>query len=168
MFTKSKINEPAAKVPESGDALFRKELGSELNSSTVQSPTKKKPTASVLSLDLHVKGNLETVGELLIEGEVDGDIRAHLLTIGQGATVRGELIADDIVVNGHVIGRVRGLKIRLTSTARVEGDIIHHMISIDSGAHLEGVVQRHNDPLTVALQKGLPHPTLTDIGDLGA
>jgi cytoskeletal protein CcmA (bactofilin family) len=56
-------------------------------------------------------------------------------------------VADDIVVNGRVIGRVRGLKVRLTSTARVEGDIIHKTIAIESGAHFEGSVQRQDDPL---------------------
>ena len=44
-------------------------------------------------------------------------------------------------------GRVRGLKVRLTSTARVEGDIIHKTIAIESGAHFEGSVQRQEDPL---------------------
>jgi cytoskeletal protein CcmA (bactofilin family) len=42
---------------------------------------------------------------------------------------------------------VRGLKVRLTSTARVEGDIIHKTIAIESGAHFEGSVQRQDDPL---------------------
>ena len=56
-------------------------------------------------------------------------------------------MADDIVVNGRVIGRVRGLKVRLTSTAKVEGDIIHKTIAIESGAHFEGSVQRQEDPL---------------------
>lgn len=42
---------------------------------------------------------------------------------------------------------MRGLKVRLTSTARVEGDIIHKTIAIESGAHFEGSVQRQDDPL---------------------
>ena len=56
-------------------------------------------------------------------------------------------MADDVVINGRIIGRVRGLKVRLTSTARVEGDIIHKTIAIESGAHFEGSVQRQEDPL---------------------
>ncbi len=56
-------------------------------------------------------------------------------------------MADDVVVNGRIVGRVRGLKVRLTSTARVEGDIIHKTIAIESGAHFEGSVQRRDDPL---------------------
>lgn len=108
---------------------------------------KAKPPASVLSADLQITGNIKTTGDINIEGNVEGDIRAHLLTVGEGATVTGECLADDVVVNGRVIGKVRGLKVRLTSTARVEGDIIHKTIAIESGAHFEGSVQRQEDPL---------------------
>ena len=65
-------------------------------------------------------------------------------------TLKGEVIADDVVINGRIVGRVRGLKVRLTATARVEGDIIHKTIAIESGAHFEGSVQRQDDPLTKA------------------
>ena len=94
-----------------------------------------------------IKGDMKTTGDIQILGTVEGDIRAHLLTVGEGSTVKGEVIADDVVVNGNVVGRVRGLKVRLTSTAVVEGDIIHKTIAIESGAHFEGSVQRQEDPL---------------------
>ena len=101
-----------------------------------------------MSANLTVVGNLNTTGDVEVEGTIEGDIRAHLLTIGEGATIRGEVIADDIVINGHIIGRVRGLKVRLTSTAKVEGDIIHKTIAIESGAQFEGSVQRQENPLS--------------------
>ena len=81
------------------------------------------------------------------EGTIEGDVRAHLVTVGESATIKGEIAADDVVVNGRVIGRVRGLKVRLTASARVEGDIIHKTIVIESGAQFEGTVQRQEDPL---------------------
>ncbi len=87
---------------------------------------------------------------------VEGDIRAHLLTVGESATIKGEVVADDVVVNGRVVGRVRGLKVRLTATARVEGDIIHKTIAIESGAHFEGSVQRQDDPLNGGKAKPVP------------
>ncbi len=113
---------------------------------------------SILSSDLTVVGNLRTSGDIQVEGTVEGDIRAHLLTVGESATIRGEIVADDIVVNGRVIGKVRGLKVRLTSSARVEGDIIHKTIAIESGAHFEGSVQRQDDPLATG-RTALPPPT---------
>ena len=112
----------------------------------------------MLSSDLHVTGNLKTTGDINIEGTIDGDIRAHLLTVGETATIRGEVIADDVVINGRIVGRVRGLKVRLTSTARVEGDIIHKTIAIESGAHFEGSVQRQEDPLSGNKSKSAAQP----------
>jgi len=103
-------------------------------------------------------GDLKSLGDIQIEGTVEGDIRAHMLIVAETATIRGEIVADDIVVNGRVIGRVRGLKVRLTSTARVEGDIIHKTIAIESGAHFEGSVQRQDDPLSAG-RTALPAPS---------
>ena len=109
---------------------------------------KPKAAASILSTDLMIKGNVKSSGDIQILGQIEGDVRAHLLTVGEGALVKGEVIADDVVINGKVAGRVRGLKVRLTSTAVVEGDIIHKTIAIESGAHFEGSVQRQEDPMS--------------------
>ncbi|MFT4715652.1 MAG: cytoskeletal protein CcmA (bactofilin family) [Paracoccaceae bacterium] len=171
MFSKSKIKDTAPKpsmgearpTPAGGTAPMGKPAPAPsvppLGSGPTPGPSaapKSKPAPSTLSSDLVVKGNMKTTGDIQIEGMVDGDIRAHLLTVGEGATVKGEIVADDVVVNGRVIGRVRGLKVRLTSTARVEGDIIHKTIAIESGAHFEGSVQRQDDPLNTKVAKPAP------------
>ncbi len=152
MFSKSRINDPAPKAstdaapakPVETTPSFMRTTAADSAPSHV---TKSKPAASIFAADMTVTGNLKTTGDVVIEGVVDGDIRAHLLTVGETATIRGEIVADDIVINGRVIGRVRGLKVRLTSSAQVEGDIIHKTIAIESGAHFEGSVQRQDDPL---------------------
>ena len=146
MFSKSRINEPGSKTGGESDLVKPAEPAKPAFDYALSTP-KAKPAASVLSADLTITGNVKTSGDIQIEGVIDGDIRAHMLTVGESATIRGEIVADDIVVNGRVVGRVRGLKVRLTSTARVEGDIIHKTIAIESGAHFEGSVQRQEDPL---------------------
>jgi len=156
MFSKSKINDPAPAKPADAPKPATPAASASTPEPKSTAPSgdfrpsapKAKAPASMLSTDLHIKGNLKTSGDIQVEGQVDGDIRAHLLTIGESATIRGECMADDVVVHGHVIGRVRGLKVRLTSTARVEGDIVHKTIAIESGAHFEGSVQRQDDPLS--------------------
>ena len=147
MFSKSRINEPGPKTADADKPKAPEAATSKPQSDFMASAPKGKAQASILSSDLTVVGNLRTTGDIQVEGTVEGDIRAHLLTVGESATIRGEIVADDIVVNGRVIGRVRGLKVRLTATARVEGDIIHKTIAIESGAHFEGSVQRQDDPL---------------------
>jgi len=146
MFSKSRINDPAK--PESDVVSAPEPITTPKPSMdfTASAP-KVKVAASILSSDLTVTGNLKTTGDIQVEGTIEGDIRAHLLTVGESANIRGEVVADDIVINGRIQGTVRGLKVRLTSTARVEGDIIHKTIAIESGAQFEGTVQRQDDPL---------------------
>ena len=159
MFSKSKINEPGPKTaPEAEKAEKKEDKAPVMSEPSTHSTPKAKPPASVLSADLQITGNIKTTGDVNIEGNVKGDIRAHLLTVGEGATVEGECVADDVVVNGRVVGKVRGLKVRLTSTARVEGDIIHKTIAIESGAHFEGSVQRQEDPLNSKSAGMAPKP----------
>lgn len=161
MFSKSRINEPGPSkgtddVTPTDAATAPKSAAPKKAPEFTPTAPKAKPPASVLSSDLTIVGNLKTTGDIQIEGTVEGDIRAHLLTIGETATVRGEVMADDVVINGRIIGRVRGLKVRLTSAAKVEGDIIHKTIAIESGAHFEGSVQRQDDPLNQGGKGAVP------------
>ena len=156
MFSKSRTNEPGAAKPGEGDKTSMADApatAAKPAMDTKASAPKAKPPASVISSDLTITGNIKTSGDIQVEGNVEGDIRAHLLTVGDSATVKGEIVADDVIVNGRIVGRVRGLKVRLTSTARGEGDIIHKTIAIESGAHFEGSVQRQDDPLNANANK---------------
>ncbi|MEZ7812602.1 MAG: polymer-forming cytoskeletal protein [Paracoccaceae bacterium] len=152
MFSKSRINEPVAKPTgepnKPNEVKQNAELAEPNQAPEILSTSVQSPIVSILSSDLTVVGNLNTAGNVQVEGTIEGDIRAHLLTIGEGATVSGEVVADDIVINGHIAGCVRGLKVRLTSTAKVEGDIFHKTIAIESGAQFEGSVQRLENPLS--------------------
>ncbi len=169
MFSKSKITDPI----ETGNEAPRPATASPAMVSAAKpnpnSPaaapaavTRAKPAVSggpsIISPDLKVLGNLQTEGDLQIEGTVEGDIRANLLTIGETATIRGEVVAEDVVVNGHVIGRIRGKKVRLTATGRVDGDIMHNTIAIEAGAHFEGSVKRADDPINGQNGAAKPNP----------
>lgn len=142
MFTRTKNTENSDSHNDKSNADLLSFAGTGRNSGK-----NSRSAPSIISADLVVFGNLVTLGDMQIEGTVEGNIRSHLLTIGQSATIRGEIIADDVVIHGRVIGCIRGLKIRLTSTAQVEGDIIHKTIAIESGADFHGLVQRLENPL---------------------
>ena len=143
MFSKTRVTDPAPTPTPSTPA----EPERAFDSGPAPTPARTRSAPSVLSADLIVTGNIRTQGDVQIEGEVEGDIRAHHLTVGESATIRGEIMAEEVIVNGRVVGRVRGLKVRLSATARVEGDIIHKTIAIEAGAHFEGSVQRQENPI---------------------
>ena len=102
---------------------------------------------SLIGQGLHVTGSLVTDSDLHIDGTVEGEIRANVLTLGQGATVRGDIVAEDVVVSGTVHGSIRSDKVRLSNTSVVEGEIVHRIFAIEAGAHFDGTVQHTDDPL---------------------
>ena len=146
MFSKTRVTEPGPRHPTPETEPTRAPIMDSYDLPPQQG-MRTRSGPSVLSSDLTVKGNITTQGDVQIEGSVEGDIRAHQLTVGESAIIRGEIVAEEVIVNGRVVGRVRGLKVRLSATARVEGDIVHKTIAIESGAHFEGSVQRQEDPL---------------------
>ena len=103
---------------------------------------------SILSADLKIPGSIVSDGEVQLDGTVEGDVRATDLTIGEEASIKGEVIAENVVIRGRVNGSVRARQVQLSSTARVEGDVIHATLAIESGAYFDGLCKRSSDPLS--------------------
>lgn len=103
-------------------------------------------SSSVIGADLTITGNLESKGEIQIEGTVQGDVNASRIVIGQSARITGSLVADDIVVQGTVMGSVRGSRVTLQSASKVEGDVFHQSLAIEQGAYFEGKSRRSENP----------------------
>lgn len=105
---------------------------------------------SIISSDLLVQGTLISQGDMQIDGTVEGDIRSVTLMIGNGATVKGEIVAEEVVVRGRVEGRIRARRVQLDATAVVVGDILQEQLTVAAGATFEGSCRRSNDPLNLA------------------
>ena len=102
---------------------------------------------SVIGTDLVIQGNLTSKGEIQIEGEVQGDIYATHVVIGERARVTGGVIAEECVIRGHLLGTIRGRRVLLQGSAHVEGDVYHQTMAIEQGAFFEGKSRRTDDPL---------------------
>ena len=89
---------------------------------------------SVIGPDLTVNGDLISKGELRIDSEVQG----ARVVIGEHAHITGSVVAEDVVILGHVMGSVRGLRVSLQSTSHVEGDVRHQALVMEQGAFFEG------------------------------
>ena len=113
-----------------------------------------KAVPSIISADLTIKGDLVTSGEIHIDGEVFGDIRARAVTIGEHADIHGEIVAESIVVKGKVTGRMRGRAVHLTRTARTTGDIWHKTLGVEGGAIIQGQCRHMDEPDMVAPPSG--------------
>lgn len=116
---------------------------------TLSATTAPSSTSSVIGTDLSVIGNLESKGEIQIEGNVQGDIQASRIVVGANARITGSLVADDVIVQGTVMGSVRGNRVTLQSSSKVEGDVFHQSLAIEQGAYFEGKSRRSDNPKDV-------------------
>lgn len=105
-----------------------------------------KAPPSLLSAGLVVDGNLVCTGEMQIDCVVNGDVTAERLAIGENARVLGEVVADQLLIRGEVVGRIRARSVELDKTARVRGDIWHELLSIAAGAKIEGLCKFAENP----------------------
>lgn len=106
-----------------------------------QTPVKPVPP-SLLSVDLTITGNLKSKGEIQIDGTVHGDIATKKLLVGETADIKGEIVADSVLVHGKINGQIKAREVVLIKTAHVVGDILHENLSIEPGAFLEGLCKR--------------------------
>jgi cytoskeletal protein CcmA (bactofilin family) len=111
---------------------------------------------SVIGADLTIIGNLVSRGLVHIDGEILGDIQAVNVVVGETARITGAIVAEDIVVHGHTMGSIRGNRVMLQSSCRVEGDVFHQALSIEQGAYFEGKSRRFDAPTAGVTQPGVP------------
>jgi len=129
--------------------MFSKGSESELSGSESVSGLSTQPSAakaagmpSIISVDLKVIGDLHCAGDIQIEGTVEGDIKSQTVTVGEGAHVSGSIYGDTVRVSGNVTGQIEAKSVTLAKTAEVTGDVVHETLSIEAGAHLEGMCKR--------------------------
>lgn len=97
---------------------------------------------SILGSDLIVTGEINTDGDVQIEGRLDGNIKAGIITIGEKGFVNGNIIAGSVHVRGKVTGRIEANIVELTDTANVLADIVQDHLSIANGAFFDGKCSR--------------------------
>jgi cytoskeletal protein CcmA (bactofilin family) len=92
---------------------------------------------------LTVQGKIISTQDLTIDGRVEGTIELgnHGLTIGTGAEIKADLVAQTITISGTVTGNVTATSIvDLRATGSVEGDIVAPRLIMADGAVIRGRV----------------------------
>ena len=100
---------------------------------------------SLLGKEIKVIGKITSKGALLLDGVLEGEIKASKLVIEKSAKVVGSVTSEDLVIKGRIIGPVFGKKVRFGASARVEGDTFHETIAIEDGAYYEGSIRRYSN-----------------------
>lgn len=94
----------------------------------------------ILSSGVSIKGSVTFRSELLIDGEVEGEINSSgRLTIGKNAKIRGEIRAKSVIVDGTVDGNiVAAERCQLRAGCTLRGDIEAPRLVVDEAATFLG------------------------------
>ena len=97
---------------------------------------------ATIGASMHIKGEIRSDEELLVDGEVEGIVESgSLLTIGKHGKVRANIKAREVVIFGSVKGNIEALeKLAIRDQGSLVGDIKTAGISIDDGAYFKGSI----------------------------
>ncbi len=93
---------------------------------------------SLLGSDLKITGEIISSGTVEVLGEVDGNIAADTLTVGNDGRISGSVRATTIEVKGRLEGKVDSQTFTMRATSQVAADISYAALIIESGASIEG------------------------------
>ena len=97
---------------------------------------------SNVSENLHITGTVFSSGKISFNGSIKGTLESKSLYVGENGFIDGKVEADEAVILGRIKGTLKGNKVRLAASSRIEGDTYHQVIAIEDGAIYEGSIKR--------------------------
>ncbi len=97
-------------------------------------------SSNVIGKGTIIEGNVETFGNIRIEGKVVGNIKSKSkVVLGQPSMIEGNILAQ----NAEIAGEVKGIvevsdQLILKPTAIIHGDIVTNKMIVESGAKFNG------------------------------
>jgi cytoskeletal protein CcmA (bactofilin family) len=110
---------------------------------TLKAPDTARGEMTRIGKSIVIKGELSCSEDLYIDGQVEGTIdpKGNRLTIGPNGSVKADVNACSVVVQGKLEGNIHASdRVDLKQSAFVVGHIATQRISIEEGAHLKGSV----------------------------
>lgn len=97
---------------------------------------------TLLSQGSLIKGDLTFDQMTRLHGRVEGKVHGlagSVIVIGETASVHGEIVGDEIIIDGFVHGNVTASsKITLSESGRLLGNVKAPKFEVKFGAHFEG------------------------------
>jgi len=95
---------------------------------------------NVLASGIEIIGSIRFSNDMIIDGKIEGEITSDKgrVTIGENATIKGDITAGEVKVFGKVEGKITSERCELKEKSRINGDIRTKMLSMEEGAQLAG------------------------------
>ena len=93
-------------------------------------------SVSVKSDEITITGSVTSSGNLIINGNVDGEINCESLEIGPSGVVTGTVKAGQCFLAGKLEGKLSARTVNIASTGDLNGRLSYGKLEIETGANI--------------------------------
>ena len=95
-------------------------------------------TLSIIGEGIDFLGEVNTEGNVHVDGVIKGIIRANEVVIGPQGNFDGEIIADILVINGNAKGKFNVKSLHVRKEGLLQGRAKYDVIVVESGGKIQG------------------------------
>jgi cytoskeletal protein CcmA (bactofilin family) len=97
---------------------------------------------SFVGSNARIKGEMTVEGTLRLDGTIEGGLNADCVIISEKAVVKGDIVAQKIVIAGTVEGNLRAKElVEIQSKGKVLGGVFTSKLSVIEGGELNGKIE---------------------------
>ncbi len=97
---------------------------------------------SLIGARTEFQGEFTVKGTLRVDGRIDGRVNADCVVLSETGVIKGEIIAQKIIVGGKIEGNLRAKEIlEIKATGKVLGEIFANKISVTEGGEFNGKIE---------------------------
>lgn len=90
-----------------------------------------------------ITGKITLPGKLSVDGQIDGEVSAKDVQVGESGKITGKLVTAVADIRGELIESISVSEMLiLRGTAKVRGNITYNALQIEQGAVIEGTLSK--------------------------
>jgi len=123
---RSKAPEPDKNTAANADELMGRTASRTVVEQVASGPeptTTKSGPDSRIGAGMSIVGKIECNGAAQVFGRIEGELRASDLLVGEGATIDGSVIAQNVTVCGRIKGTIRAVRVKLQNGFRSSAEL---------------------------------------------
>ena len=109
-----------------------------LKNSNIFSDRNKNSTISIIGEGIDFSGEINTEGNIHIDGIMKGIIKASEVVIGPTGEFDGEIIANNFIINGTVKGKFTVGNLHVRKDGLLQGRAKYEILLVDAGGRIQG------------------------------
>ena len=124
------------------------------------------PNVAYIGEGVTFKGDLAAPELVIVDGSVEGEVRAKCVRVGATGSLKGSVVVTDADIQGSVSDKLEVKRLLIVrSTGRIEAEISYGELQIEKGAVISGTLassdqRAANNDQQVTRTKRTPTPAL--------